>query len=97
MFHISVINIMKNDESMIKWIESIQLNYLKTGKLNSDKYILTLPKKYIKKIHTLSNKHNIPKTNLIPILLYHIVKSSPNQFYYTFVKHMTLLNKVYID
>lgn len=92
-FHPLVVEIMKNDTLILKWIDSIERNYMIKRNLDLDIFILALPKNYTKKIKALSFDYNISKVNLVTILIYNIIKINESKYNRDFIKHIFLLAK----
>jgi len=94
MFHPSVVKLMKNDTLLIEWINSIHIHFILTKNLNLDKYLLSIPKNYKRKIKILSFDYNISKINLIPILIYEVIRDVKSSYNTDFIKYIFTLNKI---
>lgn len=94
MLHSSVVELMKNDILIIEWINLIHIHFILTKNLNLDKYFLSIPKNYKRKIKTLSYDYNISKVNLIPILIYEIIKKNKKNYDIDFVDYLSTLSKI---
>lgn len=92
-FHPLVIDVIKNDILLMKWIDSIQQNYMIQRNLNLDIFILTLPEHYTRKIKVLSFEYNISKVNLIPILIFYVINNHESKYNSDFIKYISLLAK----
>lgn len=91
MFHPSVVELMRNDTLMLEWINSIYIHFILTKNLNLDRYLLSIPKDYKRKIKTFSFDYNISKVNLISILIYEIVKYNKYNYDVHFIKYLATL------
>lgn len=94
MIHQSITELMKNDVSIIEWIDSIHIHYILTKNLNLDKHFLSVPKKYKRKIKTLSYDYHISKVNLIPILIYEVIKQKDKSYDTDFIEYLSTLSKI---
>lgn len=91
MFHPSVVELMKNDILMLEWINSIHIHFILTKNLNLDRYFLSIPKDYKRKIKNLSFNYNISKVNLIPILIYEVIRDNKINYDVDFIKYLSIL------